>query len=1513
MKKIVKKVITFILSFVMIFSCFSVDGLMELGTFISKASAATEIEGKSGSLTFSFDESTGTLTFVGDGNMENYVKRPLSSKINSPWYSYRDKITHIVFENGPARYGVNRIGDYAFYGCENITSISIPRNVHQIGKDAFRDCKNLNKVYFEGTIERWCYINFRSNYSNPLFYGAEFYVNDTLISNLVIPASVSKVYDYAFYGAASIKDIVLNNPSIRIGKNSFYKTGYYLDENNWDGNLLYIGTHLINCKSDISESVSIKEGTTEIADSVFKAKTSITTVSFPESVVVIGEEAFYGCTGLTDITIPSAINRLGDYSFENCTGLINADLSDGLRYIGTGVFKGCTLLEGIAIPETVSLLGNDAFSGCTNLSYVSLPKGITTLNAGVFDDCTSLKSIKIPENVKMIYEAFSGCTALKTIILPNGLERIGKDVFNDTALYADENNWKNNVLYIGKYLIKAKFNIVTIHYVVKSETRLLADYAFEKNTALSSVVLPYGMINISEGAFSGCDSLRSVRIPNTVTKLENNCLENCRVLSSVTLPDSVSQIEYSSFKNCTSLTEISIPSSLTKITCSAFTGCTNLLQINPRAQKGYTFKGWYDSTDYSNQITEFYNSSKTLYAKWDPNPHSVFIIPNGGTYYTLKIDGEYDQTVEIPDPVKEGYTFAGWKITSSNGSVVYGSYDKTDKTYKFGDGNDIFTAQWSINNYKLDFDVNGGISEYETRVCDYQSKIKIEDPIKKGYTFIGWSNVKFGTIEKSNGFSNYTFGAGDDTIKAEWSINTYTAVLDLHGGSCFEKAQKYNYNDPISDLPVPFLEGYVFTGWYTEAIGGKKITDDTLIEDDIVLHAHWERRIYKISLDPNGGICNQKEVNVKFEDTFTLPVPTKEGYSFVGWYTEKDGGNEVNGKSPAVQDLTIYAQWKSIAVISAENQNVKSGETVSIPFSISGNPGVMGYEIDLNYDSSVFTPISVTVDSCFDKVLDNDTINSSIGYIENGKLKIVWIACENITYDGTMFSVQFKVSENAKSGSNIIGVTYDTDNTFDEKWESVTFSCNDVVISIENPGDVNLTELYIEDMSTFIGENFSIPLNINNQCGLKSADVMLLYDADIFQYINVKSDKAKISVLGEAGKLNIKISEMDLHNDGEAVLWLVFKPLKLGISEFKLSDNLGNLKHCKGGFISALKNPNIKTTIYADPINVDVGENIRIPIKINGNTGIMSYTIFVKYDFEFLESLSVEKNPDLGGTFDYNVEKTAGEIKIIWINSSDYLNDGCILYLNFKVLKQGKTRILLSYSQEDTFNENWEDVHLDCKDVKIYVMEMLYPVKGTTTAVDNKNNFVYGVPAGIISIDDYVYTEEDCTLSTIASKNGFGTGTSINVISDDEIVKTYSLVLFGDVNGDGWYDGRDAVTVSMIANGMLTREQVGEAVWMAADCNHDGKIDQADVDLLNQAGLLLSSVDQTKPTEELLETSSEYNEYLNLIDQSVEVKSDEPENDETEVPLLHKRWIDKLIDFILYVIKNIIMIYIRIY
>ena len=185
----------------------------------------------------------------------------------------------------------------------------------------------------------------------------------------------------------------------------------------------------------------------------------------------------------------------------------------------------------------------------------------------------------------------------------------------------------------------------------------------------------------------------------------------------------------------------------------------------------------------------------------------------------------------------------------------------------------------------------------------------------------------------------------------------------------------------------------------------------------------------------------------------------------------------------------------------------------------------------------------------------------------------------------------------------------------------------------------------------------------------------------------------------------------------------------------------------------------------------------------------------------------------------------------------------------------------------------------------------------STASIDYATEIITGLSSNLNSLDNYIeVTDESCELKY----DKLGTDSIVYLTRNDEVIDAYTVVLFGDVNGDGWYDGRDAVTVSMIANGMLSREQVGEAVWMAADCNHDGKIDQADVDLLNQAGLLLSSVDQTKPTEELLKTSSEYNEYLNLIDQSVEVKSDEPEQEspETQKP--------SLLEFLLTTIWNYI-------
>ena len=162
---------------------------------------------------------------------------------------------------------------------------------------------------------------------------------------------------------------------------------------------------------------------------------------------------------------------------------------------------------------------------------------------------------------------------------------------------------------------------------------------------------------------------------------------------------------------------------------------------------------------------------------------------------------------------------------------------------------------------------------------------------------------------------------------------------------------------------------------------------------------------------------------------------------------------------------------------------------------------------------------------------------------------------------------------------------------------------------------------------------------------------------------------------------------------------------------------------------------------------------------------------------------------------------------------------------------------------------------------------------------------------------------------TITAENSgndtIGTGSKIKMSYPDNTSDEFEVIIYGDVNGDGWYDGQDATTVNMLANGMLSREQVGDAAYMAADCNHDGVINQIDVDILNRAGVLLSDIDQTKSTDELLETSAAYAEYAKLVSQNV--SPDIPKTEEP--PTQSKNIFERIIDFIMSLINKLISIF----
>ena len=156
---------------------------------------------------------------------------------------------------------------------------------------------------------------------------------------------------------------------------------------------------------------------------------------------------------------------------------------------------------------------------------------------------------------------------------------------------------------------------------------------------------------------------------------------------------------------------------------------------------------------------------------------------------------------------------------------------------------------------------------------------------------------------------------------------------------------------------------------------------------------------------------------------------------------------------------------------------------------------------------------------------------------------------------------------------------------------------------------------------------------------------------------------------------------------------------------------------------------------------------------------------------------------------------------------------------------------------------------------------------GKSIVID-PNGQVSGLAPHMISINDYIVAEDNCTLAFGTDANG--TGKALYVLRGEELICTYTIVIFGDVDGNGWYDGTDAYFVKLLASGMVPQSAFTDAQLTAADCNHDGRIDGLDVATLEQAGLLLAQVNQTLPSEEL-QANSVYLEYCSLIDQSIEI------------------------------------------
>jgi len=250
-------------------------------------------------------------------------------------------------------------------------------------------------------------------------------------------------------------------------------------------------------------------------------------------------------------------------------------------HIGAGAFRGCIGLVTVTIPSCIESIGDWAFEGCSKLIEVYELSEHVKVSPGSIFDTTGLGGYAFD-----IHTDAEATSRLWTD--PDGF-----------VFYED-----GELAYLLDYAGSSAE--VTLPVSCHGKSYEIYGYAFYANRTLTRVVIPTGVVHISESAFERCTALESVTLPSSIEGILSWTFYKCSSLTHVEIPEGVSYIDWGAFSDCKALTDVTIPSTVTLITADAFYNCDALARVTFAKTEGWSI------TDFWEEMSEIELSAQEL-------------------------------------------------------------------------------------------------------------------------------------------------------------------------------------------------------------------------------------------------------------------------------------------------------------------------------------------------------------------------------------------------------------------------------------------------------------------------------------------------------------------------------------------------------------------------------------------------------------------------------------------------------------------------------------------------------------------------------------------------------------------------------------------------------------------------------------------------------------------------------------------------------------------------------------